>query len=177
MASWLSKLFRGNRPGPSAASNAFLNAQNAQGRVGATADAQYEQDNAAFDPRQALTEYSKGATSEFNRNLALQLRDLKGSAVGAGRINTGFFDEDQGQVVQDLGARYLSDINSRALDTAGMRQRQIEFGGTRGTQRTQDYHDMLAGTLDRETAERNARRAQRAGLIGGAVKLGTALMP
>lgn len=172
MAGWLSRLFQGNRPGPSAATRQFDAATEREGATAAASDAAYERDNAAFDPRAAFKEYSAGAMSDFSRNLALSLRDLKGSAVGAGRLDTAFFDEDQGQVVSDLGSRYLADVNQHALQTAGMRQGQIQYEGNRGTQRTQNYQDALAATLDRETAERNARRATRQGLIGGAVKLG-----
>lgn len=173
--SWLSRLFKGNQPGPSAASQAFTTQGRRVGGIAERADAQYEADNASFDPRAAFKEYATGANEDFRRTLGTELRGLRDSAA-PGRMDTGFYDVDRGEIGKDLASRFSADLNRRALDTAGMRQRQIEYTGNYGMSRGQDYQDMLAGTLDRETAERNAKRKFKGDLIGGAMQLGGAAL-
>jgi hypothetical protein len=171
MSNWFSNLLFGKEKGPSATEQAYTGATARQGAGARSAEDSYLSADAEFDPRQALNEYARGASADFSRQLGDELGKLRDSSAGGGRLNSGFFDEDQGQVVTELGSRFQADLNRHALDTAGMRQRQIEGRGAYAQNANQDYHDMLAGQLDRETARENARRQQRGAVIGGIAKV------
>jgi len=175
--SWLSRLFRGSRPGPSAASQAYTGAMDRAGQIAPQIEDRFLERDAAFDPGAAFKEYSAGAFSDFGKQLSYALRDNAYGAVGSGRMDTGFYDQDRGYIANELSRSYLADINRAALETTGMRQRQNEYLGQYGLNRTQDYQDLVAGQLDRETAERNARRRYKADLIGSGVRLAGALTP
>lgn len=176
MSNWLSRLFVGNRPGPSAATPAYGAQMSRRGQIAGDVEDRFLADDAAFDPGDAFKEYSAGAMSDFRAQLADELRKNAYGAADSGRLDTGFYDEDRGKISTDLARQYTADINRQALNTAGMRQRQIEFRGNYGLESGRDFQDLVAGQLDRETAERNARRQSRSGIISGLTQLaGTAI--
>lgn len=125
----------------------------------------------SFDPSKALDDYARGAFGQVSQNISDQLRDLTGRAVGSGRLNTGFFDEDQGEVVN----RNLSDFNnqllSHALDAESMGLQNLQSLGSYAANKQNTYYDLLSGGMDRETAEENARRQREASLFGGLAQL------
>lgn len=73
-----------------------------------------------FDAGAAMKEYAKGAYSDFERGVKTSLDSLRGLSVGEGRLDTGFFDKDQGDVITELGRGYTSDIAKQALNAAGI---------------------------------------------------------
>ncbi len=118
----------------------------------------------------------RGATNSARRAFGDNLRDLKGSAVRNGRLNTGFFDEDAGDLYERTQANLDDRISSMAMQSQGQ---QLEadgryLGAVQGQQ--QQYFDLLSGGLDRETAAENAKKQRRASLLGGLASLaGTGL--
>lgn len=73
-----------------------------------------------FDAGGAVKDYATGAASDFFRNQKVALSSLGSAAVGAGRLNTGFFDKDQGDVITELGRGFTSDIAKQAVAAAGI---------------------------------------------------------
>lgn len=69
-----------------------------------------------FDPSSFGKEFAGGAQSEFQTKLGLSLHDLENQGVGAGRLKTGFFTRDQGDVTTRLG----SDFNAKIAQEAGV---------------------------------------------------------
>lgn len=176
MASWLSTLMFGNggSAAPSATQQAYDAATKRRGQVAQSTEQSYLDADNAFDPQQALNQYSEGAISNFHTQLSKELAGLKDSEAGGGRLNSGFFDEDQGKVATDLGTQLQSDLNQHALETAGMRQQQIAQRGQYAQGANQDYNDLLSGELDRQQAADNAKRQQKGSLLGaGATIAGT----
>lgn len=74
-----------------------------------------------FDPTAAMTTYATGAEQTFNKNLKETLRQLTNKSVGAGRINTGVFDEDQGRVVTQNAADFNSALAAQATALSGQK--------------------------------------------------------
>ncbi len=109
-----------------------------------------------FDPRAAFDEYTAGSLAETRSALADELEDLTGSAVGAGRANTGFFDRDRGEVVKELFDRHNARTSQAALQTAGMRQNQLGTALDFGAQARNRYLALLVGAYDPRTGEDNA---------------------
>lgn len=151
---------------PSRTQNRFLSAMNPQQRRADVAEDFYLEQATSFDPREALGEYGEAAYGDFRRNLGRDVERLGGAAVGAGRLDTGFYDVDQGELVSDLASRYQQAISGQAMNAANLQQRNIEGVGRYGQGARNTYLDMLAGQMDRETAERNAKRDMWGNLIG-----------
>lgn len=99
-----------------------------------------------------LEESVRAATSRAMPQFHSALQDIRENAIRRG-ISTG-----------DLGTSYEGDLASafhqNIADTAG----QYAYGGYQ--QSRNRYLDLLTGGLDRETAERNARRDMWGNLIG-----------
>jgi hypothetical protein len=128
---------------------------------------QYWSELSSFDPTESINTYARGAASEANKYLTETLGNLRGQAVGAGRLDTGFFDTDQGEVVRDVYRNLNERIAQQAVTGAGMNLSRLgQMGGwAQGTR--QDYLDLLSGELDRRTSERNAKQQARAQTMSG----------
>lgn len=169
--SMLSNLLFGKDRGPSANAQALQTSTTKRGKTADDLTSRYMTSDAAFDPGAAFKEYATGANAQFHTQLADELTGLRGSEASGGRLKSGFFDQDQGHVVTRLADTFQSDLNRHALDTAGMRQRQIEGEGAMAQGATQDYNDLLSGQVDRETANDNARRQQRSSFWNGLIQV------
>lgn len=165
--SWFSKLLFGNDPAPTATDAAFKTATANRGQQADAATKDYQTANAGFDPKAAYADYTKGAIGDFNTQLSKQLTTLKGSEAGAGRLDSGFYDQDQGKVVTDLGTNLQNQLSQQALNVTGLQEQDINRRGNYASGVNQDYNDLLAGQLDRETAQQNAKRQQRGAFITG----------
>jgi hypothetical protein len=127
-----------------------------------------------YDPSQALNTYAQGAYNTFNQGFKQNLSDLKGSAVGAGRLKTGFYDQDVGRLATTMGNQEQQAIAGQALNAASLKASTL--GTATGYQEDEQnrYLDLLSGQLDREQAQRNANAQQTAGIFGGLGELGGA---
>lgn len=170
--SWLSNLIYGKDPGQSATGKAYDASTQSAGAAAAGAQAKYAGDNAGFDPEAAFRTSAQGAYGTFATQLGQTLRNLGGKAVAAGRFDSGFYDQDQGQVIRDVSSDFTNNLNTRALDAAGMRLSQIGQEGNYALQQSGQYDDLLSGGLDRETAQQNAKRQQRSSFWSGLFDLG-----
>lgn len=134
-----------------------------------------------FDPSAALNTYARGAASEANKYLTETLDRLRGQSVGAGRLDTGFYDTSQGEIVRDVYRNLNEQIAQQALGASGQNLQAMGQMGSWAGQSRQDYLDLLSGELDRRTAEKNAKSQSKSsfwgalGQIGGAVALAALL--
>jgi hypothetical protein len=62
--------------------------------------------------------------------------------------------------------QYQRDLASHAMEAAGLKASTLGTAAGYEEGEQQNYYDMLAGQMDRETAAQNARRQQQAGLLG-----------
>ncbi len=121
----------------------------------------------SFDPTAALERYGEASYRGFERNLGREMETLRGSAVGAGRLDTGFQTEDEDRVVTDLAERYQDSLARKSLEATALEQRNLEGVGAYGAGRENTYFDLLSGQMDRETAERNAKKKLIGNVLGG----------
>lgn len=154
----------------------FGNATQAEmGKSAQIEDATYDK-AAAFDPAAAYKEYMGGARSAAEDSLGTQLKAMAGQAVGQGRLDTGFYDLDQGDVARNVWADYGRTMSGAALQTAGMQQQQ-NFGMLDyGAQRRNRYFDLLASGYDRSLAKENAKQARKGGFLKTLGKIGGAVL-
>lgn len=120
-----------------------------------------------FDPTESLERYGQAAYRGFERNLGREMESLRGSAVGAGRLNTGFQTEDEDRVVTDLGERYQDSLARQSMYATSLEQRNLEGVGAWGAGQQNTYFDLISGQMDRETAERNAKKKLIGDVLGG----------
>lgn len=129
-----------------------------------------------FDASKALNKYATGAWGSISTALGNQLDDLSGQAVGAGRFDSGFFDQDKGVVVNRALSQFSNDIAGQSMNAAGLQQRNTESLGSFANDRTTMGNDLLTARSEqvqndaREEAER--KRRKKGGLLSG---IGTAI--
>ena len=119
-----------------------------------------------FDPTASVERYGQAAYRGFERNLGREMETLRGSAVGAGRLDTGFQTEDEDRVVTDLGERYHDSLARQSLGATALEQRNLEGVGAYGAGQQNSYLDLISGQLDRETAEKNAKKKLIGDVLG-----------
>jgi hypothetical protein len=156
----------------------YITALGQDDAAGTGAEAEYRKRALAFDPTKSINDFAKGAYGEVFSSpggVGDQLTNLKGAAVGAGRLDTGFFDRDQGEVVE----RGQQDLNSRILGAsvqgAGMTLQNNEDIGQYGQNVRSRYLDLLSGGIDRAQADANARAQRKSNFWGGLVKGATSI--
>lgn len=81
-----------------------------------------------FDPSAYGKEFAGGAYGDFKNQLGDELRGLSARSVAGGRINTGFFDEDQGGVVTRLGSDFSNKLAQASTVFSGQRLDALKTG-------------------------------------------------
>jgi len=148
----------------------------AAGGRGEQAQDAYISRASSFDASKSLNDWARGAYANVSAGLDRRLRDLSGAAVGSGRLNTGFFDEDQGQLIRDTQADFTNNLSQQALGAAELQQRNDTSLGAYGERQTEFATDIAQSRREeminaaREQAERARRRKRGIGsAIGGAL--------
>jgi len=119
-----------------------------------------------FDPTAALEKYGQSAYNQFQRGLKYDVGELRGQQVGMGRLDTGFATEDEDRLVLESGNRFRDALAGQALTATGMEMENYQNVGAYGANQRGTYLDMLSGALDRETAEKNAKKKFWSDLLG-----------
>lgn len=173
------KGFAGNRD---YLTSRYMAALRSQGAQGASSEAEFLRRSLAFDPQEAMNRYATGSFREIAELTGEQLEDFAGESVGAGRLDTGFYDVGRGDILK-AGQRQLANrIAQQSLQATELGLRNTENIGAYGERATGRHLDMVSGGLDRATAEENLKRQRRAGLLGalgsiGGAAVGTFLLP
>jgi hypothetical protein len=123
-----------------------------------------------FDAEEGARRSARAQFDEFSQDLGRNIRDLRGSQVGRGRINAGFGFEDEDELyegsLRDLGRT----LSQNALQAQGLNlQAAGELGGM-GERQTGRGLEILGSERDASFLEEEQRRRQRAqsrsGLFG-----------
>lgn len=128
--------------------------------------------NVGFDPRQAYGQFMRGAAGQTRTILGQQLDRLAGSAAGAGRLDTGFYDLDKGNVMRNVMGDFGNVMDRAALTTTGMEQGQLQYNQNSAADRVSRSYDLLAGGWDQQRADQarqdriSAERRARGGWFG-----------
>ena len=127
----------------------------------------------AFDPSQAVDEFGRGFLADASENLGNQFEDLVGGSVGAGRLRTGFFQEDAGRLFKDFNRRVSNAIAQQSLEASRQNLQNIQGLQRTGSDLLGQQIDLLGGAFDRATAEENA---QGGGFFSKALGFGAGLL-
>lgn len=149
--------------------------QGAFGAQGKTATENYLARALAFDPTQAINTYATGAWGAAKEGMDEELANIAGSAAG-GRINTGFFDIDRGNVYRKTLANFGNNIAQTAVQGAQLQLSNNNALGTFGQEQQNRYTDLLMSRrqeIENAAREEAARKRQKRGRF--ASLLGTGL--
>lgn len=129
-----------------------------------------------FDASAALNKYAGGAWNSIQTALKSTLADTRGRSVGAGRFDSGFLDEDQGEVINRATSQFSNDIAQQSMGALAAEQRNTESLGNFGNERSGRATDLLLSRSEqvqndaREEEERRRKsRGGIAGALGGAL--------
>ena len=138
-------------------------------RRGQMAEDEYYGRATGFDPYEAVSTAAGGAWGMLEPELQRTIDRRRAGAVGRGRLNTGFQDIDEREILRG-GRDYLSNvIASNAMNAASLDLNNIQGIGGYGERKTGNYLDLGAAELDRAQADENARqqrKAQKWSLLG-----------
>jgi hypothetical protein len=127
-----------------------------------------------FDASKALNTYAGGAWNTIRAGLGQQLAAEEGRAVGAGRFDSGFLDEDKGVVINRATDQLANSIAGQSMNALAAEQRNTEGLGSFANQRTEMGNELLMARSEQvqndARAEAERRRKKNSGvgsLIGG----------
>lgn len=106
--------------------------------------------------------YMDGAASRYKEILGEENDKLTESAVGRGRLDTGFYDQDRGELAESVAGEFAAESSRAALQTAGMETDRLRSVAGIDESSRDRYLDLVVGGLDRAQAASNAKRAERA---------------
>jgi len=135
-------------------------------RLGGRAENEFFQRSLGFDAQAAAERSAMGIAGSLSGQLGRNLELARGQAVGSGRLETGFFDEDRGRIFEDFNERLTNAIAQQALQAQSLNLQNLGQIGQFGQNVQNRFVNLLGGSLDRATAEENARRQQGGGLFG-----------
>lgn len=75
-----------------------------------------------YDASAALDKYARGAWGSVQEGLQRTLADTRGRSVGAGRFDSGYLDEDQGQVIRGVGNDLSNNIAMQSMNAENLTQ-------------------------------------------------------
>jgi len=124
-----------------------------------------------FDAEEGAARAGRAQFETFREDLTRDVKDLRGSQVGRGRLRSGFGFEEEDELVQ-YGLRDLNrSLTSNALQSQGLNLQSTRALGDMGTQRTGRYLDILASERDADLLEeemgRREKSQSRSGLLRG----------
>lgn len=132
---------------------------------GAGAEAEFFRRSMEFDPQAAAEASAGGIAESLSRQLNRNLTDAQGAAVGGGRLDTGFFDEDRGRLFEDFNERLASAVASQALQAQQLNLANIQGIGRFGESISNRFVNLLGGATQAGVQEQSAEN-QRGGLFG-----------
>jgi len=125
-----------------------------------------------FDASKAVNQYAQGAWGSISSALGQQLNTLKSQAAGAGRLDTGYFDVDQGRLVRSALDDFSNRVSQQAVAATGLDLRNTEDLGNFGQRSTEDANDLLTSRrqeMENAYRESEARKRSRRAGIGSAI--------
>jgi hypothetical protein len=156
-------LDRKGRYNTTAFRNRFIDAMDPAQRTAQSTEADYLRRARSYDPQESFERSAGAARAGYREQLQRDLRDEEGAAVGAGRLDTGFYDEDRGEVMRRSDESFNRELAGMALNTEGLRLRNQEGLGQYSQFASNRYLDLMAGGLDRAEAEAEAKRRRGGG--------------
>lgn len=122
---------------------------------------QYEEWANSFDASKQLNQYAQGAWGSISDALKTELEGERGRAVGQGRLDTGFYDEDRGTIYNRATKQMSDALAGQSLNalntTVGVKQQ---------------YGEQLENDYRENQARKRQKKRGIGSLIGGVLGAG-----
>lgn len=112
-----------------------------------------------YDPTQAVGQYARGAWNAIQPDLADQLDSVRNQDARLGRLDTGWFDKDRGQVMTRAVNSVNAGIDQQAVNAAGLRAGVLQGAYGQLLDRANDT-DTLGTQAAIESGKLGLERAQ-----------------
>jgi len=124
-----------------------------------------------FDPYTQVGEAARGAFDLIREPLGEDIEALRGSAVAAGRLNTGFQTEDEDRLIRGALDRLNSEIARNAVAAAGLDLERIQSIGSFASSTNNSFLELLGGgfDIDEENRRRETEEEEKKGSIFGTI--------
>ena len=126
----------------------------------------YERGILSFDPYAAYRTAAQGAFGDFRRQFFDAIRNLRGSQVAAGRLQTGFATEDEDDLFLEMANMLNDRLAQGAMQATAMDLDRLGMIGASGERSRDRVLDAYFGRYATERQAEGQRRAGRLSLIG-----------
>lgn len=126
----------------------------------------YERGIVSFDPYAAYRTAAQGAFGDFRRQFFDAIRNLRGSQVAAGRLQTGFATEDEDDLFLEMANMLNDRLAQGAMQATAMDLDRLGMIGASGERSRDRVLDAYFGRYATERQAEGQRRAGRLSLIG-----------
>lgn len=141
--------------------------------IGNSLTRQYAKGVSEYDPRASFRDAVGAAHSRFREDFTDDIRQLRGSNVRRGRLDTGFGFMDEDRLWRDSQDRLQRHTASLALQTGAQEQRRLDSVGNVGVALSGRAMDASASEYhtaqDRRMQERQNRRSGIGAIIGAGI--------
>ncbi|MEP6990077.1 MAG: hypothetical protein ABJA80_04035 [bacterium] len=121
-----------------------------------------------YDASAALDKYARGAYASVSDGLQRTLADTRGRSVGAGRFDSGYLDENQGEVIRQTQNDFSNNLAQQSMNaertTQDVRGRGEDLMLARSEQVQNDARDMA----ERARRKRSGIGSAIGSVLGGA---------
>lgn len=125
-----------------------------------------------FDASKSVNTYAQGAFGSISDALKKSIASTHGAAVGAGRFDSGFVDQDTNDVYAQATKQLSDSIAQQSVSAAGLQQRNTEALGQFGQNQQNTANDLLASRreelINTQREEEERKRKKKSG-IGSAI--------
>ena len=150
------------------------------GEIGGRLMDDFAGDITSFNPSDAFQRRLNAAQSQFKRDWGRGVRDLRGSQVGRGRLNTGFGYQDEDRLFEALGTRFAETSGAASLQAAGLDLQALGLKGNfadRLSDRAMGARGGEYQTLRQQRfTDAAEKRRGRGDLIGGLLAAGGTIL-
>lgn len=141
---------------------------------GNQAEDEYYNRATSFDAQESMNTAAEGAYGVIKPQIRDELARRRAGSVGRGRLDTGFQDIDEREVIRRGDEHLRNTVASNALQGTALQLQNDQGIGAYGERTSTRGMDMLSAERDREAAEEEAERQRKAsrwgalaGLAGG----------
>lgn len=121
----------------------------------------------AYDPTTAYNQFTAGSLAQTKSALADELKSLGDSEANQGRYQTGFYDEDRGEVARKVFGDHDARVANASLQVSGMQGQHLGQAADMATQLRNRYLGLVGDSYNRLYAEEQNK--PRGGWLGNAL--------
>jgi hypothetical protein len=136
------------------------------GQIGRTLTDRFVGDVTSYNPRLAFEESTKAVFDTFHRDLGRNVRGLRASQVGMGRLDTGFATGDEDRLIEGSAEGLHREIAGRGLQAEGLNLDRLGILGAHANAYSDRALEARGGEYQTIRQQRLAEQAQKRSGLG-----------